>query len=77
MRLNLRSVLAIAGLMILPAAQEAAAAPVATAAPQISAALAGGSIEYIYYYHGRYYPYHWRGRYYAHRYYRYGGWHYY
>jgi hypothetical protein len=65
--LDLRSVLVVTGLLTLPVAYETAASPLTAAVPQISPALAGGSTENIYYYHGRYYPY----------YYRHGRWYYY
>ena len=74
--LGLLAVMVIAGLLSVPAPHEAAAAPVTTAAPQIPATLATGSIERIYYYRGGYYPYSYRGMYFRHRYYRYGRYHY-
>jgi hypothetical protein len=80
------SVMVVAGLLIVPVAHEAAAAPVTAATPRITPAVVDGSITKIYYYHGRYYPYYYRGayypyryggHYYQHRYYRYGHWRYY
>ena len=77
MRASLLFVMFGAGLLSIPIPQKAAAAPVTTTVPHIAPAVAGNSIEKIYYYHGGYYPYRYGGRYYHHRYYRYGHWHYY
>jgi hypothetical protein len=86
MRLNLLPILVAAGVLIAREPFEAVAAPVTTAAARITPTVVGGSIEKIYYYHGRYYPYYYRGnyypyryggQYYRHRYYRSGRWHYY
>jgi hypothetical protein len=86
MRLNLLPVLVAAGVLIAREPNEAVAAPVTTAAARITPTVVGGSIENIYYYHGRYYPYYYRGgyypyrhsgQYYRNRYYRSGRWHYY
>jgi hypothetical protein len=86
MRLNLLSVMVVAGLLSVPVSHEAAAASAPVATPQMTPAVAGGPIEkiyyyqgryYPYYYHGGYYPYRYQGAYYQHRYYRYGRWHYY
>jgi hypothetical protein len=52
MRLRLLSVMVVGGLLSVPVLHEAAAAPVTTAAPQINPAIAGGSIEKIYYHRG-------------------------
>ena len=86
MRLTRLSAIVVAGLLSAPALHQAAAAPVMIAAPQISSAAVGHSVNKIYYYRGHYYPYHYRGgyytysyggHYYQHRYYRHGHWHYY
>jgi hypothetical protein len=86
MRLSLLPVGIVAGVLIAPMLQKAAAAPVIGAAVQITPTVAGDSIREIYYYHGRYYPYHYRGGYYSyrygghyyrHRYNSHGHWHYY
>ena len=83
---SLLPVIAVAGFLSVPTLGEAAAAPVATAAPQIALAVADNPIEevyyyrrhyYPYYYRGSYYTYHYRGQYFRYRYYRYGRWHYY
>ncbi len=73
MRLNLLLILVVAGVLIAPRPYEAVAAPVTTTAALIIPTVVSGSIEKVYYYHGRYYPYYYRGGYYP---YRYGG-HYY
>jgi hypothetical protein len=77
MRLNLLSVMIVAGVLTAPVPQKAAAAPVTIAAARIIPGVAGSSITKIYYYRGGYYHYRYGGRYYRHRYYRYGRWHYY
>jgi hypothetical protein len=86
MRLSVLSVMIVAGVLIAPLAQKAAAAPVTIAAVRMIPALADSSITKIYYYHGRYYPYYYRGGYYPYRYgghyyrhrtYGHNGWHYY
>ncbi len=86
MRLNLLPFLVAVGVPIAHQPHEAAGAPMTTAAARNTPTTVGGSIERIYYYHGRYYPYYYRGgyypyryggQYYRHRYYRSGRWHYY
>lgn len=74
MRLGVLSAVVVAGLVSFALRHEATAAFVAPHPPSASA---GGPIENIYYYHGRYYRYHYHGRYYARRSYRYGHWRYY
>ena len=64
----------LAGLVTASVAQGSVAAPIAPAVPMV--ALRGGSLEQVYYYHGRYYPYRYNNRYYVHRVYRHGRWHY-
>jgi hypothetical protein len=77
MRLSLMSIMMVAGVLIAPVPQKAAAAPVTIAAARIIPPLADGSITKIYYYRRGYYPYRYGAHYYRHRYYRYGRWHYY
>jgi hypothetical protein len=73
MRLSVLSVVIVAGLLSFSLPPEVVAAP---GVPHLPFASADGSIQNIYYYHGRYYPYHYHGHYYAHRYYRSGRWYY-
>jgi hypothetical protein len=86
MRLSLLSVMIVAGVVLGPVPQKAAAALVTIAEARILPAVPGSPITKVYYYHGRYYPYYYRGgyypyryggHYYRHRYYRYGRWNYY
>ena len=75
MRKELLTSMGLAGLMGVSVVQGADAAPMAPAVLPM-AAPSGGSLERVYYYHGRYYPYRYNNRY-AHRVYRHGRWHYY
>ena len=77
MRPSLLLVMFMAGLLSVPMPDKAAAAPVTTTVPHITPAVAGSSIENIYYHRGGYYPYRYGSLYFHHRYYRYGRWHYY
>jgi hypothetical protein len=76
MRKDLLTSMGLTGLVAFSVVQGAGAAPIAPAVLPM-AAPSGGSLEQIYYYHGRHYPYHYNHRYYAHRVYRHGRWHYY
>jgi hypothetical protein len=75
MRKVLLTSMGLAGLLADSLVQGTAAAPVVFDDPSI--APDSGSLEQVYYYHGRYYRYYYHHRYYVHRAYRLGHWHYY
>jgi hypothetical protein len=75
MRKGLLTSMGVAGLLAASLAQETSAEPIVFDNPSI--APDSGSLEQVYYYHGRYYRYYYNHRYYVHRVYRHGHWYYY